>query len=154
MSQKVPTDLQDLKTLAKIGIILGRNIERASAFWALVVSALLILAGDKLPVYQLMQNLLPLNIWGWLFGVISSARILTLIVNGIWPITLQVRIAFSLVTLGVIWMVMTASYWVAGWTNATMYAGIALAPYAATVELLCFLSLRTRLAANKDGGGV
>jgi hypothetical protein len=152
-----PLDVDEIRMLrikAELGKVLGRNIERAGAGWALVFSLMLVAARPTDSVYTLMRDAAPIEVWGWVVGVISAARVVTLIVNGWWPITLQVRISFCVATLTLVWGVLTMSYALDavggfGYAGGHLMPGAVLAPFAATVELLCFLALRTRLAVIK-----
>lgn len=139
-----------LTTKAELGKVLGRNIERAAAGWTLVLSLIMVAFHPLGIVYQFMNHFMALELWAWLFGVLAATRVVTLIVNGWWPVTLQVRIAFSLATLVIVWGTLTAAFWAVSIgpqeaAAARFLPGVVLAPFAISVELLCFLALRSRL---------
>lgn len=140
-----------LTTKATLGKVLGRNIERAAAAWALLFSLLLVVTTPVAPFYAPVAKLVSLPVWAWAVGVVSASRVIVLIVNGYWPITFQVRIAYSIVTLLLVWAVICGLSLMSTATRGVVFPSIALAPLAATVELLCFLSLRARLESARQG---
>lgn len=144
-------DYRALSNKAMLGKVLGRNIERAAAAWALLLSPALAVSQPTAPYYDPILRFMPLPVWAWMVGAMSAARVVVLIVNGWWPITFQVRIGFSIATLLMVWSVLAVLAWVSYTTRGAVYPTIALAPLAATIELLCFLSLRTRLESVRQG---
>lgn len=152
--QYVSVSQEDYRLLlmkATLGRVLGRNIERAAAAWALLFSFLLVSLPAGPSFFAPLADTFTLGIWAWIVGVLSAARGITLIVNGWWPVTLKVRVFFCVATLFTVWTVLTSLAWVSTGARGMIYPSAVLAPFAATVEVLCFLALRTRIAAEAQG---
>jgi hypothetical protein len=145
-------DHREMLTMSELGRVLGRNIERAAALVTLAFSMIIIIYHPTGAVYQLLARLMPIEMWGWVLAVLATARGVTLIVNGWWPVTLQVRVAFSLATLIGMWGALTVAFWFVSVNpdnaHAAFLPGVVLAPFALVVEVLCFMSLRIRIVSN------
>ena len=142
---------QALATKAELGKVLGRNIERAAAVWAALVSLILAATQPTVSYYDPIVRFMPLSVWAWMVGAMSVSRVVVLIVNGYWPVTFQVRIGYSIATLMLVWMVLAGLSWLAFHQRGVIYPGAALAPLAVSIELLCFLALRARLESVRQG---
>lgn len=139
------------------GRIMRRQMERGMALACLLFGWTLVAVDGifDVPLYRILNHFLTQQVYGALLICVGGARLLTLIVNGYWPVGPKVRLGLSVITCIVAWIPFTISFsWfsieaLGGHRPGAILPGVVLAPLIAWCELMCALALRAWIEAKK-----
>ena len=91
----------------------------------------------------------PAKYWTLLFTILGTARLMVVIINGVWPLSPLVRTVMSFVSLGG-WAMMAFGYW--AMLPATQgFPALVLCPIAFIVEANCLYALSALRAGRPRG---
>ena len=96
-----------------------------------------------------MMAVVPGELWGGVFILLGTARLVTLIVNGFWPVGPTVRWSLSITCIMVVWMPIVVSFWMM-FPATKGYPTLVLSVIAAIGEAICLFAL-SALRAGVSG---
>lgn len=132
------------------GRVARKWVEWALATHLMIFGSLVLLARpDQFdsPVYLLLWSIAPLEVWGILWFGLGITRMLTLKVNGHWPVSPFVRLGFCIASFLTAWAWFCLSFW---WFalrdllepgSGGLLSGVILAPMVGWVEIMAAVQL-------------
>lgn len=146
---------------AHAGMFMRRALEfiLAGATLLLGLGFLLLEGAWTHPVYALMGQIAPQNVWGTLFTVLGTTRCIVLVINGFWPLSPVARLSLAIATLTIVWLPLAGTFLAyfrlfllregqGGFLPDLIMVGIAV-----MTEALCMYALAALKAAQKHAVG-
>lgn len=137
---------------AAVGRRLRRIYEMNMALAILGLGVLFILNGRMFEpgtALEPMASMLPGLVWSLAFVMLGTARLVTLIVNGFWPLGPAVRWWLSAASLVTAWLPIAAAYWLM-LPELSAFPTLVLGPFAVIGEASCLFAL-SALRAGQSG---
>ncbi len=137
---------------ARIGNRSRRVLEMTMALAIMALGVQLTRAPDD--VFRVGGALYPLLLiapalfWTTVFTMLGTARLVIVIINGVWPLSPFVRWWMSAISLGFVWAALTAGYWIM--LPATQgFPALVLGPIGFIVEANCLFALSALRAGRR-----